>query len=506
MSFIAVYIRVSTEDQAEKGFSIPEQLEQCRAKAKQLSDDPIKEYIDDGHTGEFVSRPALNKLFDDADKGLIHTVVCLSIDRLSRNALTYRVITDTLDKKKINLQYVSLSREASIEGQLAEGVLANVAEYHKKKILSDTARGRRGKAKQGRVLRDFEVYGYNYDKETEKFIINDEEAKIVYEIWERYCIKEHSFNSIAKSLTERGIPTKKGKGVWHRQVVRQILTQEAYTGIFHANKWNTEGMGLNKFRTDEKEKVRIKLRPREEWIPIECPPIVPKEWLNITLQKINDTSNKYKKARVGKYLCSRLLHCAICGNTMSGFQTTAWGRQVFVYSCEKNYAGAKNHGCKPARRIPIHKIDQLIEEKIVQWLNNPELIEEQMETDKTTEESIMQIQSKEKELEKLKKYKMKLIRLLAEDEDSDIEDELAAVKKKEKDIIAEKENLELKLQISQSESLNISRRELFKNLADQYLVHRFSEFPPETKNEIARLLIKEITVPEEVEDMIIRLH
>lgn len=506
MSFVAVYVRVSTEDQAEKGFSIPEQLEQCKGKARQLSDDPIKEYIDDGHTGEFVSRPALNKLFDDVDKGLIHTVVCLSIDRLSRNALTYRVITDTLDKKQINLQYVNLSREATPEGQLIDGMLSNVAEYHKKKILSDTARGRRGKAKQGRILRDFEVYGYNYDKETEKLIINEEEAKIVYEIWERFCIKEHSVNSIAKSLTERNIPTKRGKGVWHRQVVRQILRQEAYTGTFYANKWNTEGMGLNKFRTDKDDKVRITLRPRDEWIPIECPPIVPKEWLTITLQKMNDTSTKYTKARVGKYLCSRILKCGICGNTMSGFQSTSWGKKVFVYGCEKNYAGAKNQGCRPARRIVIQKIDQIVEEKIVQWVNNPELIEEQMEKDNATEVYRNHIQLKEKELEKARKYKMKLVRMLAEDEDQDIEKELAAVKKKEKDLLAEKEILEVKLQMSQEENLPISRRELFQKLSEEYFVNRFHEFPSETKNEIARLLIKEITVPEKIEEMVIRLH
>lgn len=58
----AIYVRVSTADQAEKGYSLETQLSACRAKAAELGIPDIEEYIDDGYSGEFIDRPALTRL------------------------------------------------------------------------------------------------------------------------------------------------------------------------------------------------------------------------------------------------------------------------------------------------------------------------------------------------------------------------------------------------------------------------------------------------------------
>ena len=79
----AVYARVSTEEQARSGYSLDDQILQCKRKA---GTDDVLVYVDDGVSGEYLDRPQLNKLLDDVENGLIDKVVCLSPDRLSRNS------------------------------------------------------------------------------------------------------------------------------------------------------------------------------------------------------------------------------------------------------------------------------------------------------------------------------------------------------------------------------------------------------------------------------------
>ncbi|WP_253805446.1 recombinase family protein [Fictibacillus arsenicus] len=132
------------------------------------------------------------------------------------------------------------------------------------------SRGRREKARQGKVLRNFQIYGYDYDKETCQIIIKPEEANVVRLIFDLFTKPNdlvEGINGIAKYLSNKGIPTKRGAKVWHRQVVRQLLMNQVHTGKFHQNRWNTEGMLGNKYKSKE-DRVPMKERPKEEWIPM----------------------------------------------------------------------------------------------------------------------------------------------------------------------------------------------------------------------------------------------
>ena len=65
-------------------------------------------------------------------------------------------------------------------------------------------------------------------------------------------------------LTVQGVPTKRGARLWHRQVVRQILSNRTYIGEFYQNRWDTT-------------QRPIRPRPKEEWIYIPCPAIIERE-------------------------------------------------------------------------------------------------------------------------------------------------------------------------------------------------------------------------------------
>jgi Site-specific recombinases, DNA invertase Pin homologs len=75
---VGIYCRVSTEESAQRGYSIQDQIRECRKKA---GTDETIEYIDEGVSGEFLDRPGLSRLREDVRKGLITKVVCLDPDR-----------------------------------------------------------------------------------------------------------------------------------------------------------------------------------------------------------------------------------------------------------------------------------------------------------------------------------------------------------------------------------------------------------------------------------------
>lgn len=491
--FNAIYLRVSTEEQAKKGYSLPDQLLQCTEKAKMLNELPIREYTDDV-TGEILERPELMRLFDDIKRGVIKTVTVLHQDRLSRKLSIFLIIKEYLDKHGVQLVYVSTERSDSIEGQLQEHIGAAIAEYNKKKIVFETTRGRRSKAREGKVLRDFNSFGYDYDTEKKNLKINEYEGPIVYEIFERFVLKNESINRIAIDLTGRAVPTKKNKGVWHRQVIKQILEKwEVYSGTFHANKYNTDGMGLNKFRKKE-DRIKQKLRPKNEWIPITIPAIIPKEWGPIIRGKMEENRKKYAGVKgVNGYICSRVLRCGVCGNTMSGTPATNWGTKVFIYTCHKNYSGAKNKGC--GLRLYTSKIDIIVWDQVKEWVNDPAGIVAAIESQDSNGSHKIELERLEKEQAQIKKGKKELLDLIKKGIiDEDIEKALKELMDTEETL---KANIEKIVEKLNDTSLMQLKREQIKEITKQYLDKDIDKMETIEKNELVRQLIKEVVVTKE---------
>ncbi|HHY15307.1 MAG TPA: recombinase family protein, partial [Firmicutes bacterium] len=81
---IAVYARVSTEEQAKHGFGIAAQIRACQALAQEAQ---TLVFTDEGVSGETLNRPALEALREQIEQGFVTTVICLDPDRLSRKLL-----------------------------------------------------------------------------------------------------------------------------------------------------------------------------------------------------------------------------------------------------------------------------------------------------------------------------------------------------------------------------------------------------------------------------------
>ena len=95
---VAIYARVSTAAQAEKGYSLKTQVEACRQKALSMGATSIKEYVDDGYSGAYLERPALDELRDALSAKLHDTVIIYDTDRLARDTMLLLLITEEIEK------------------------------------------------------------------------------------------------------------------------------------------------------------------------------------------------------------------------------------------------------------------------------------------------------------------------------------------------------------------------------------------------------------------------
>ena len=111
---VAIYTRVSTQQQAEHGYSIEEQENACRKKALELGATSIKVYRDSGFSGAYLERPALDDLRDAVAQKLHDCIVIYDIDRLSRDTMHLLLLTEEMEK---NAQLVYVNSEYSRTGR-----------------------------------------------------------------------------------------------------------------------------------------------------------------------------------------------------------------------------------------------------------------------------------------------------------------------------------------------------------------------------------------------------
>src|SRR5215471_19996484 len=141
----AIYARVSTTDQADKGYSLPTQLEACQAMARHegyaVPDTHI--FVDD-YTGTSLTRPRLTPRRDLVRQRLVQAVFVHDLDRLSRKLAHQLLLSDEFEQARVALRIVTMPEDAKTpETQLLSNVRGIMAEYERAKLLERTARGRR---------------------------------------------------------------------------------------------------------------------------------------------------------------------------------------------------------------------------------------------------------------------------------------------------------------------------------------------------------------------------
>jgi site-specific DNA recombinase len=486
---IALYARVSTEDQL-KGYSIESQIEKCISK---VGTSDVLKYVDEGFTGEILNRPYLTKMREDVKNGLIHKIVCYDPDRLSRNLLVQLMLDEEFKKQNVELVFVNGEYQNNAEGKMFFSMRGAISEFEKAKIKERTSGGRLQKAKKGLVVKESFLYGYTYDKNKNTYVINEDEAKIIRMIFDYYTDPNSPFkgiNGIALHLTDIKAPTKRGAKVWHRQVVRQILMNEAYTGTLYQNRWNTVGHYVKK---QSGEKLEYGMKPKEEWVSVKIPAIISKERFDYAQKLLGQGRRRYTNYGKHNYLLSGLVRCGRCGCTMTGKKQKSHGKDFYVYECRKNYAGAKSKGC--GKLMSENKLNTFVWDNLIEVFNNPEKIKE-MKEENAPNYIEAELKHLESEIEKTKKGRKRLFTLVSLSEDDEID--LEEIKDQIRDLQAKEKDLQIKynqlLAEIKEEQQTESSQETLQAAIDYYVVKKDGEFSFEDKQTIIRMAVKEILI------------
>lgn len=227
----ALYARVSTEDQAKEGYSIPAQLKRLNSYCKARGWSVVAEYVDEGFSGRDIKRPAYQLMMHEHAKWDV--LVVLKMDRIHRNSRNFAEMMDNLNewKKEFNSMQENFDTTTAI-GRFVMDIVQRIAQLESEQIGERVKMGMMQKAKKGCGYLGFaEPYGYEFHER--RLVLKENEASIVKEIFNSY-LAGASLEQIANRLNARLITTKKNK-VWKKSTIANILKNPLYCGYIE---WN----------------------------------------------------------------------------------------------------------------------------------------------------------------------------------------------------------------------------------------------------------------------------
>ena len=241
----AIYARVSTDEQAEHGYSLQTQVEACQRYAESHGLSVMAMFKDD-YTGTKLARPGLDQVRAMIGRQEVDAVIVNSSDRLSRKLAHLLILREEWQRAKVELHFVNRGKsEDTPESRMTENIEGVFNEYWREKIVEASRRGLNGKAKAGKVVcAGYPPYGYAFADG--QLVIVEDEAAIVRMIYGFYTgqggNRPMSLYAIAQRLSEMHVPTpgeikkrprRRAAGAWDLTAVYRIITSETYAGVWH---------------------------------------------------------------------------------------------------------------------------------------------------------------------------------------------------------------------------------------------------------------------------------
>ena len=492
---IAIYVRVSTDAQAEQGTSLDTQVEACQKKGIELGYDMSKAviYRDEGESGADIDRPALNSLRADVETGIIsNTIICYDPDRLSRK-LNYQLILEEEFKiAGVKLLFVnSDNKRETPEGMLLFHMQGAVAEYERTKIKERTIRGKLAKARQGQIM-PMRTTPYGYTWIDGKLEINEDEIEIVRNVFKWY-IEGFTMREIGEKLSYNGFEARYGN--WNASTIRNIINNETYIGHYWYNRRKQEKLPTK--TKSGNHSTRGKLRPESDHILIEVPSIIDEAiWKKAQARKVKNTIYSKRNTKLEYLARGGFLKCFDCGrvlqNTSYNYKSKSGGKEkVGIYRCPN--LSPRSYGTEkcPSSSIKSRQLDEFIWSDIIEEFLNPtskELIEfedENIDTEK--ERKNLQLQQEKVKVEKekiLNLYRKELISM------EDVEQQLESIKKKEQ-LIVEQLNI-LNQEEENSNTLTEEEKQEIINEIKPFLLNDEIDF--EDKQIVFKTLVTSIRI------------
>lgn len=336
---IAAYCRVSTEKEAQID-SLEKQIEFFNEFTKKNGYELYKLYADEGISGKQIKhRKQFQQMMIDAKAKKFDKVVVKDVSRFARN--TVDLLQSVRELKSYGVQVDFLNNGEVMEGgsEFILTILGAMAQQESANMSKRVKFGKDITAQKGRVPNL--VFGYDkIPDEIYTLKINEEEAKIVKEIFESYVYKGIGTTKIAWNLNDREIRTKKTKSKWVQTSIVRMLKNPIYTGRVTNKKSE-----VTDFITGTRKEL-----PEEEWIVVEKPKmrIISDELFNRAQELLTQRSQEFKlnnKREKTEYVFSTLIYCKHCGYSFRRIKRkyTQDGPEYIRWVCSGRNSMGVNH-------------------------------------------------------------------------------------------------------------------------------------------------------------------
>lgn len=355
---VALYLRVSTLEQAESGYSLEEQEDKLRKYCEARDWDVVHVYRDPGFSGSSLDRPSISQMLADVKAGIFEGVLVYKLDRLSRSQKdTLYIIEDVFNK--YNVSFISMSENFDTStpfGKAMIGILSVFAQLEREQIKERMQMGKVGRAKAGKAMNWSNVpFGYRYDSVNDTYDIDEFQAAIVKRIFADYLAGK-PITKIHNELNEEGHLGKKVP--WSHRTIRQILDNRTYTGV-------------NVFKG--------------EIYPALHKPIIDAETFERTKREISRRQQVYAESGnprpfQSQYMLSGLIRCGYCGAiyiilTRGGKHETPY----HIYRCEsiarRSATNIHRDHCPAKRSYKRLELEKIVIDEIRNLQVNPDLID-----------------------------------------------------------------------------------------------------------------------------------
>ena len=369
--YIGIWIRVSTEDQAQ-GDSPEHHEERARSYAKSRGWNVKEVYDLAGQSGKAVMQhPEAKRMMKDIERGHVTGLVFSKLARLSRNRRELEDFADYFNKHEADLISLSEAIDTSTAGgRMFFHLLGVFAQWEREEITERVNASVLTRAKLGKSINGKAPYGYEW--KDRKLVVQPEEAAVRRKAYELF-VQLRRKGQVARELNTAGYRTREGS-IWRDTSILRILEESSAKGIYLFNTMRQTG----DWRTEPK--------PESEWGRAECPPIVSENLWNQVNQLIEEQLKAWKKpGKPPVHLFSGLAHCS-CGHKM---YVSANSPKYFCRKCWN--------------KIPIVDLENIVRGELKAFFNQPSRIAEHLqEANRNLVEKSALLDAHRKEVQKVR--------------------------------------------------------------------------------------------------------
>lgn len=330
---VAAYARVSTDSD--------EQLSSYAAQVdfytQYIRSNPewefVNVYTDEGISGTNTKkRDGFNRMISDALEGKIDLILTKSISRFARNTVDTLTTVRKLKEKKIEVYFEKENiYTLDAKGEVMITIMSSLAQEESRSISENITWGKRKGMADGKFSLAYKCFlGYEKGEDGLPKIV-EEEAKIIRKIYSLF-LEGYTVRKIADCLTEKGIPTPKGKKQWSVSTIMSILTNEKYRGDALLQKTYTADFLSKTIKKNHGEVPQY-------YIENSHPAIIDPEMFELVQTEIERRRpNRHKLHRNSPFTAK-----IICGDCGGFYGRKVWHSnskyQKYIWRCNEKYEG-----------------------------------------------------------------------------------------------------------------------------------------------------------------------